>query len=517
MRKTITTQNRFTTFIQNWLGKLPASLLFLCLIFLFFSCKDDASSIGLKKDPRLKASYVDIPLHPSVVSLPSVLTQNVSTDRFARTLIGKYNDPRLGNITATTYLNFSTPLSAVKPGNGAVADSLVMELAVDFYQYGGTTPRVQTFELYELLDTMNASGYYSNSTVPYKSTPIATASVLVDPDEFANALLLNSDADTTNDERLKIKIRIPGSLGADVLAELVNSTSAVSDFSVFSGKYKGFALVPKDCNMIFGIDPTITYPYVNSQSRMALYFTEDGVQSRADLAMFPATNAVTGFPNNVISFTSFSIDRSGTALAGIQPYSTFVPGNGYFYTQAGTSLVTKLDLRDFYNYLDTLDNVIFNSAEIITNNTITTGAISNVRVRVLDSLNRFRTPYVDSLVYDVLTTTNIPIFNSAVVPSLYNVMNFGAPQSSPTIDLILSGGLQDGSTTPLTTDSYQISGLVVTEFCQSSLIFKKNVNRVKWLAIIPEEVEFRKTVNSLIFDSNISLRLYYSRPIIKIR
>jgi len=132
IEKTITTPNRFTTFIQSSQGKLPASLLLIFLIIVIFSCKDDSAFIGLKKDPRLKAEYVDIPLYPSVVNVNSILTENIAGDPFARFLVGKVTDPRFGSLTATTYLNFSPPLTAITIDPTATADSIVMELAVDF-------------------------------------------------------------------------------------------------------------------------------------------------------------------------------------------------------------------------------------------------------------------------------------------------------------------------------------------------------------------------------------------------
>jgi len=322
----------------------------------------------------LKANYVDIPLYPSVINFNTILTQNVAGDALARFLVGKVSDPRFGSITATTYLNFSPPLAAVAPDASATADSIVMELAMDFYAYGSRGSPNQTFEVHELLDTLNGLGYYSSNTVPYSSTTIATGSIAIDPETFANILIAKADADTSNDARLKIQIKLPNSLAQSLMQDMIDNSTTLADFNVFSGKYKGFALVPKNCDKIFGMDPTITIPMTAANRAMVLYYSSGGVQNHFDFPNIPRREQpVTGLVNNVVSFTNFSEDRTGSPLDGIQPYTDFKPSNGYAYVQAGAGLATKLDFRDFYKYVDTLNNVIINSAELITNNSITQG------------------------------------------------------------------------------------------------------------------------------------------------
>ena len=38
--------------------------------------------------------------------------------------------------------------------------------------------------------------------------------------------------------------------------------------------------------------------------------------------------------------------------------------------RAGQGIVTKLDLTRFYQFADTMDNVMFNSAEVVLNNVV---------------------------------------------------------------------------------------------------------------------------------------------------
>jgi hypothetical protein len=511
LRRTITTPNRFTTFIQNWRGKGFASFLLVFLIALFFSCKDDATFIGIKKDTRLKVGYVDIPLHPKVVSLSSVLTQNLVDDGVARMMVGKYSDPRFGTIRATSYFNFSPPLSTIVPSSTAVADSLVLELAVDFYQYGGPGASTQTFQIFELQDTLSASqGHYSTNTVAYGTTPIAQSYLYINPENFNNALAVNTgDSDTTNDQHIKIRIRMPNDLASRLLSDMSDASTTVNDFATFSNKYKGFAIVPLDCDKIFGFNPTITFPYKAPQSRLALYYTDNSIQGRADFSLFPSTNSTTGLPSNVVSFTSLSVDRSGTPLAGIQPGKDFTPTDGNIYVQGGTSLVAKLDLTDFYKFVDTLNNPVINSAAIVTNNLATSGVVSNVRLRVLDSLNNFRFPNKDSLLDDVIRSIPELIFRN---------LGFGGalyiPAGATTIDVYVDGGV---AVVPVATDTYQITNLLITEFAQKAYKTRHFPGRINSIAIMPDVMELRKGVSGLVLDPSTTLRIYYSQPVVKIR
>jgi hypothetical protein len=97
LKRTTITRSRFIIFIRSWRGN-TAGLLLVFLVLLFFSCKDDAAIVGFPKDARLKSYFVDIPLNPSVIKFGAILTRNGPNDKLARIMVGKYNDPNLGNI-----------------------------------------------------------------------------------------------------------------------------------------------------------------------------------------------------------------------------------------------------------------------------------------------------------------------------------------------------------------------------------------------------------------------------------
>ena len=207
-----------------------------------------------------------------------------------------------------------------------------------------------------------------------------------------------------------------------------------------------------------------------------------------------------------MSFSNITTDRSASALNGAQPFKEFVPPDNHFYVQSGTALVTKIDLTSFYNYVDTIENAVFNSAELVVTNTSQKKAPFFVQLRILDSTNHFRAPYIDSLVNDVIVNTLPPYLSK--IPTAWFIAT-----GSTSIDV---RGDQ-GSTIRVATDTYEIGKIFITEFCQQVYRHKHDKRRITTLALMPSESEFQKSVNGLVLDGNIKLRLYYSKPVIKIR
>lgn len=516
MRRTTITRSHFITFIRSSQGKASGSWsgLWLSLfLFVVFSCKDDPAYIGFRKDPRLSASFVDIPLNPSVIQYNGLQTTNTTGDAISRILIGRYNDPLFGRIEATGYVSLAPPVPFVKPAASATFDSLVLQLNFDYYYYGlANSVSNQKIQVYEILDTLNGyKPYYSNSSIPISSTPIGEATFTLGTSDFDNALIVNADTDTTNDLTLAVQIKIPGSLGPRLFDDLKNDSTLQATYNQFMGKYKGFAFKVPDGygDKIFGINPIYRdgSPKV-TDTKLSVYYTEDGLSLRADCVLSPSTNYITGIPYPVISFSRITADRGATALSGIVPFKEFKPGDNRFYVQAGTSLITKLDLSNFYKYVDTLDHVVFNSAELIVSNISPAKPPFNLSLRVLDSLNHFRNSFVDTLTVDTLRIVSDPYFlktTSAFTAST----TIGDQTVSVTTDAATSIGIDQ--------DSKTISQIGITEFCQMIYKYRKDPRRVKAISIAVEENESKKSVDGLILDPNIALRVYYTKPIVKIR
>ncbi len=423
-------------------------------------------------------------------------------------MFGHFNDPEFGNIEVQGYAGLSPPTVTISPPSTATVDSLILELNLDFYYYGTHDSSQQHVQVFEVLDTIQpTAGYYTTTVINHGTQPLGDAYFSVSPENFDLALGLNADADTSNNIHQKVRIKIRGDYGANLLYDMITNTALFQDIKPFIGKYKGFAFILKDGDKIVGVNPVFTGTTPGTKyTRMCLYYSDQGVQSRADFPLYYANNYSIGITFPGVSFTTISTDRSPTALSGIGNYTEFIPSDKRFYMQSGTALVTKLDLRSFYDFADTLKNAVFNSAEVVFNNVGTKKGPYQVQLRLLDSTNYFRSPYVDSLVNGAVKQVIDPYLGK--IPTALAV----ASTTSNAIDVRADQGFLVNVAVDNT-----IGKFFVTEFCQQIYKVKTDPRRVKSLGLMAAETEFSKSVSSLVLDPGIVLRLYYSQPVIKVR
>lgn len=489
-------------------------------VFLFSliisSCKDEAGFVGLQKAPRLNTLSIDIPLSPSVIQNSGVLTDNPTSEVITRILVGRYNDPLFGNTEARGFVNFAPPPTYVKPTVNATFDSLILQLRFDYYYRGQTTTSLQHIDVYELLDTIHyLKPYYASTNLATSSVPLAGKDFYVSGDAFDNAIALNTDSDTTNNVIFTVKIKIPGNMGQSLLndfkANPVTIDSLFEKFQRFSGKYKGFSFVVPNGqgDKILGINPLYRTgnPKV-TDTKLSLYYTDVGVSTKADFVLYANVNGTTGRFSSAISYSKITTDRSATALAGIVPFQDFKPSDGHYYLQGGTSLLTKLDLKNFYNFIDTIDHISFNQAELIVTNISPERPPRVLSLRVFDSLNRIRNSILDTLINR--KSSNIIDLYFQKTASAFNAPN---TVTNTTVTVIPD----TGTDIPVATDTYIISNIYLTNMCQQLYKYRTDKRRPKALALGPAGDEFRKSVSGLILNGNISLRLYYSKPVVKIR
>ena len=420
-------------------------------------------------------------------------------------MVGIYDDPQFGKIEARGYSNFNPPQTLPTPSINAKLDRIELQLELDFYYFGTSTETNQHLKVYEVRDTLSSTrGYYNNSVVRTSldegKPPLGEVDFTITPQLFDEGLILNAKADTTKHTTFGVRIQLDTTtFGHNLLQDLKSSQDIFADVVTLGGKYKGFAFVMTQGDKIFGINPKFKSPLRSTDTKISLYYTEGGKQTKVDFLLYSAGNT---------NFSTLSADRSMTAMSGIKGFKEFIPSNNRFYVQSGTALVTKLDLGNFYKYVDTLDNVVFNSAEIVVKNNSTQKSPVNVLLRVLDSVNHFRNALLDTLVSSAVKGVIDPYL--ARMPSALALSQIA---SSTTINVRADLGPKFA----VVGDDHQIGKIFITEFCQQIYRYKHDKRKIKALAIMSDQIEFANSVNVLNLDPSLSLRLYYSKPVIKIR
>ncbi len=349
MEKTQTTPNRTIIYTMNLWVKRIAGGLCVAAAVLFVSCLDEDNIAGFRNDNRkFKTSFVEIPLTSSVLLFDSLRTSNYFSDPIRRMLVGKYTDPAFGLVRSETYTQFLPQITTKAKEEGAMFDSITLILTFDYYHYGATAPTTETFKVYELTEELTFRGnndYYNFKDVAYNPALLGEASLSISPESF-DTLINYTAADTL----VQLQIRLADTYGNALFDFWDPASSTYKDFRNFVKFFKGLAIVPGDNNQqIIGIA-------TGNTTKVRLHYQT------------PTTDSLFfDFPvNSTVNASHFQYDRSTTALNGISKYQDFVPLNDKRYVQNGGLIATKfdLDLSGFFEFADTTENLVINSAEI---------------------------------------------------------------------------------------------------------------------------------------------------------
>lgn len=487
-------QNLSTIYIMNSLGRIAGQFFFVVVIL--FSCQEDTSLLGFKRaQNNFRVAYAEIPLPASVMLIDSLRTFNESAAvaDTKRLLVGQYTDDKFGLLTSAAFTQFRPYASRINIPADAVVNEVYLNLTYDYYYFGSNNITNNTFFVHELTDTLFFNKLYNfNSVVGYDPVPLGSVTSLIDVEKFDAYFKDNNDASTTNNHIDTLKIGLSSDFGERILSLARTSTSEDSDYATFqkfSGVFKGLAILNSAGNKVIGFDPRNDVKKTFSKMVIIYRYTVDGVEKRGrlDYALFSTDTG------GVMGFNKIDADRSSTVLSGQVPFQEFIPSDNQCYIQAGNPIVTKLDFSKFYQYIDTIPTIIFNSAELLIDPIVTPTfpAPSTLRLRVLKDDNRFRR-----------NLESIPSVYSQYV--LYdiegNVNPLGDIQETFFMQLASLSGV------------YSYRGFL-TVFTQALSQNRTEEDRFEKFAIVPSSPDFGKSLNRLNFDINsVRLKIYYTVP-----
>jgi hypothetical protein len=474
---------------MNLWAKSLRQLLVSAVALFFFSCEDESGIIGYPNpNKKFNVSYLEIPLESTVVLLDSLITDN--GDGAGTVLAGEYFDPVMGNIRTQPFLQVS-PTTTTKLDATAEYDSASIQVRLNFYVYGFASNETFTFSVRSIIDDLtfsNSNRYYHNSAVNYGTIELAQLKGFVNYDSVKA-----QSGKTTPDTVL-----LRGTMDYDYGKTLFtiardNPDSALHYFERFKTTVKGLTLVPTEANGVIGL--TLS----SSLSKLVIHYhtkeASGAVKDTLERAFVFANSALAN-----TSFTQIINDRSGTELAAAVPYQGF--DAAMRYVQSGSPVITKVDLTNFYNFADTVDNLLINSAELViegVNTEEATRAHSLLLMRIMNADDRFISRKNDT---DSVEMRNYYVSADG---NLYNV--YSDRQESTTTPASIAYDDETGS----------MSGFF-TLFAQTLFKYKNdedgiNDNRIKYLGLFPYSPDMPRSVTRTIFDKNkVKLRINYTRP-----
>ena len=488
---------------MNLWDKSIRQLVALPIALFFFSCEDEASLLGYKNpNPKFEATYVEIPIESSVLLLDSQRTSNYlfpQNGETHRLLVGQYNDDKLGTVVANGYTQYFTTSTTKLPAEASY-DSVSLTLQLDFYNYGTRdASSLQGISVYELVDSLQYSKrryYFNKSEIPVNPDPLGTKVFTIDPDSLDHYF---GKTDTVVTVKVPLKYTFGESLFESALRWRDVTTTQDSTFKTFNkfiAQYKGLAIKSDYGDKIIGVRPN---------SYITLHYHTPSADS---LGVQLSFSQVTGF-------SQITGDRSASDLAGLTQYSQdFIPSNDLRYIQSGTGVYTKLDFGKFFEFCDTVPNVIISSAELSIEDVQESSLRPPPRlmVNVLNGNTNFKERFQAGNSQDLsdIVLYNPP-FASHTRSLLYETLS-GTIVNEPDTSFYLEGDRSPHM--DYSTSGKEYSGSY-TLFLQQLAITAENKTRFRYYLLTPSGpgTPSTKTVNRAVFPKeSIKLKIHYTKP-----
>ncbi len=504
------TPNHTSIYIMNlWVKRIALGLSAVVALFLF-ACLDDESILGFRnQNQKFKVAYIEIPIESSIVLFDSLRTSNYLTDPVTRLLVGSYDDPTFGRVTAESYAQIRPSSTGRAKETGAVFDSVTLHLHLDLYNYGSSSPSLESFSIHRLTEAMtfrSGNDYYTNSSVAYDPIPLGTGAETIKPALFNEEL----DDPFTADTIITADVRINYDFGL----ELFNNWDATNDnfakFEKFSEIFKGLAIIGNNNSKVFGIS-------LSDSTRIALHY-----HTATDTLIFNYyISPVSGAANlGLASASKITVERGSSPLASlITPYTDFVPADpSKLFIQSGVPVVTKLDFSKFLEFSDTIENLVINSAEL------SIGSIDepqsfrppqSLYLQVLDNNNRLK-------IYDASKQDSLDlIFYNNRARSLGTTVS--VTENTARISKFNSLGIVEDRQDRFAQLSYNSSTkgystfitLFMQELAEQESNTELNIAKSKFTSFVlyPGNPFAGKSVNRLSFNKeNLKLKIFYTTP-----
>ena len=363
--------------------------LILGLAFFTFAC-EDPGEIGLEINPEngvFVAKYHEIPFTTSILQHEDVVSDNStridgSTQTSVsdgRLITGGYTSQDFGKIQSKAFSSLYLGSIGFNPSDDFIFDSLVFFVRLD-YLYGENFNGNKKIFVHELAEEIKLDSLYlTKNSTSYLEEPLGEFNIDI------------SLFDSTNIDTV-LTARLSDELGMRFLDKAKTDTLTYNNNIDFRKFFNGIALISDESNeVVVGV-------HAESRSTfMRLYIHDATDTTHFNYILYgwdPEGKNITRYYNNI------TLDKSGTPIEGIPGYYTeFQTGNGKSYIQGSTGIFSKLNFGPYFNFLDTIDHLVINRAELVipveeyTNYLEPTGSLD---LYFTDQDNRF-TEFYDSV------------------------------------------------------------------------------------------------------------------------
>lgn len=369
---------------NNFVRTPLLALLLLASILLLGAagCSTTPGNIGVglpSVDTTTGAFLVDtLTLRASTVLRDSVITSNSQY-----LLAGRYTDPQLGTIKASSYTTLGLG-TAFLPASTQIADSVVLVLPTDAYRYGDTTKTQTLLEIHEL-----------SAFIPLTKFGFASPSLTSIAGNVSPTLLNNPVVRRARGNLGSLRLRLNMSFGQRLMNDAKSGRFTTQD--QLDARYPGLALLPGTS------DDAALLRFNASAASLILYYHDP-----ADLTTalnysftlnrhFYQAEAVRSGPLAALTTTNRQLDAAKT---GQQTYIEGLLG-----------LQTKIEIPYLFDLRNYGQNLVITNAQMIVEapaNTLLNRNLpppASLSVSTTDVNNRIGTTFVTSAPYSPTITT----------------------------------------------------------------------------------------------------------------
>jgi hypothetical protein len=297
-------------------------------IILITSCSNELTSFNPSEDfinSNVKFSVIDtITFKMSTLKLDSIIT-----DVDNQILIGKYEDPHLGIIKSSGFIDYVPEDYDID--DNAVFDSIVLNLPYSGYFYNDTLlqKKIKVEELNRIIRFRNGQSSY------YNTTNIATTNLIGQRTFYPRIKAKDS-----------IKIPLEYSVGLNLFNKIRDGNiENQEDLKLF---FKGLKISPDETEnaSIIGFSASSSY------MRFYYSFPDEPGEVKSYDFVYNSSEGVNKY------FSQISSDRSATVLPNFTDNEVeFSPTNSnpFSYVNSGVGIVTKISFPHFNESIENLN------------------------------------------------------------------------------------------------------------------------------------------------------------------
>jgi hypothetical protein len=350
----------------------------ILILLAFFSCTQDNQSFdigGKYVNVQTDLRYIDtLTVNSFTVRLDSLRTSGLESGQGA-VVVGKYHDPEIGDISASSYFKISLPDTRTVPTN-SVYDSLVLIMVDNKYSIGDTLQplTIHVHRVEETIKVRDDNYLYNTSKFAYGAVPLGSKTFKARPN--------NPSYDT-------VTVRLNDDLGNELLGFFINKDDRILQLDNWLSYFKGLT-IQNDLSdeAVYGFSITTAVPVMRLYYH---YFNYTNISQYRDFPILGST---------VYQFNHFDITNPLIDLPTNQKDKLPVKyTHNQSYLQAGTGIITRLEIPFLKNLLVLHENMRILKAELTiepARNTYKTITLpQRISLFQSDKYNRFGSPVLN--------------------------------------------------------------------------------------------------------------------------